>query len=449
MKYFLLLVTFIQCSFFSLTQWQRIRTMDRTDYNNYNYQEIISPSPEKIFYTAHTKINSSSISNAEMIYSFNGGESWDSLIFYDRAFNTMKYLSDDFIYFVTFQLVYLPSQSPYSRKFLHLSEDGGQTWVERLIDSTSNGMTSNALTFFNDSVAIIREKIGCCITQSYVTRDQGINWHSFDLMNYNFSTLFVSDTVVMSGQGIATVDMFNNTYNSQVFSGLGQGSIQSFDVSDTKLVRMIAGQDGPEQGYSHNNYLILTVDEFPLGNQKVLHYPSLDATPQICYNGSQLNFLYGHPMCSKDDGDSFFWQEVDDPNSNNLDFFFLDFADENVGYSLSRDVNTGVVYLFKTTNGGGVTENYAPSPIVKLASIEQLEEDGFSVYPNPTSDELTISSIENIIQISLFQLDGKLVESEIEVGLHFKMNLSNLKTGTYIIELTTDKGSIRKKINKI
>lgn len=448
MKYFLLLVTFIQCSFFSLTQWHRIRTMDKTDYYNYNYQEIISPSPEKIFYSAITKLTNSSPENNIVCYSLNGGVSWDSLNFFKQGIGTLKYLNESFIYIVTAELIYpLSPAIPYSKKYLHLSEDGGQTWAERLIDSTSNGMGTNALTFFNDSVAIIREKIGCCITQNYQTNDKGLTWYPVEYPDYEQTTPYNGSGIYLGGQYIGTYNLEQQTYIQEDYTCFGEGSISGFDVNGTKLIRTISGQDGPEQGYPSNNYLILSIHDQELANQKVLHFPYVGTTSEVCYNGSQIILIGGVSLCSRDDGDSFFYQEIDDPED--LFISLADFSNENVGYALSRNLESNIWQVLKTTNGGGTTDNYLPAPILKLASIEQLEEDGFSVYPNPTSDELTISSIENIIQISLFQLDGKLVESEIEVGLHFKMNLSNLKTGTYFIELTTDKGSIRKKINKI
>lgn len=448
MKYFLLLVTFIQCSFFSLTQWQRIRTMDRTDYYDYNYQEIISPSPEKIFYSAITKLTNSSPENNIVCYSLNGGVSWDSLNFFKQGIGTLKYLNESFIYIVTAELIYpLSPAIPYSKKYLHLSEDGGQTWAERLIDSTSNGMGTNALTFFNDSVAIIRERIGCCITQNYQTNDKGLTWYPVEYPDFKIASPFKDSGILMSGQSIGILGLQQESYSVDDYSCFGEGSVSSFDINGNKLIRLISGQDGTEQGYPQNNYLILSIHDTELSNQKVLHYPTIGSTSQINYNGSQIILGGGNSLCSRDNGDSFFIQEVND--SEELYITLIDFSNENVGYALSRNLESNIWQVLKTTNGGGTTDNYLPAPILKLASIEQLEEDGFSVYPNPTSDELTISSIENIIQISLFQLDGKLVESEIEVGLHFKMNLSNLKTGTYFIELTTDKGSIRKKINKI
>jgi len=421
--------------------------MDRTDYYNYNYQDLISPSPQKVFYSVYSRLTSNSGESNFVKYSLNGGVDWDSLIFNERGISTLKYLNENFIYIVTYDLVYLPNQTPYTRKYLNLTIDGGISWTERLIDSTSNGMGAKALTFLNDSVAIIREKIGCCITQNYQTNDKGLTWNPVDYPDYEQTTPYNGSGIYLGGQYIGTYNLEQQTYIQEDYTCFGEGSISGFDVNGTKLIRTISGQDGPEQGYPSNNYLILSIHDQELANQKVLHFPYVGTTSEVCYNGSQIILIGGVSLCSRDDGDSFFYQEIDDPED--LFISFADFSNENVGYALSRNIETGIYQILKTTNGGGTTDNYLPAPILKLASIEQLEEDGFSVYPNPTSDELTISSIENIIQISLFQLDGKLVESEIEVGLHFKMNLSNLKTGTYIIELTTDKGSIRKKINKI
>jgi len=430
------------------SQWHRIRTMDRTDYYDYWYRDIISPSSEKVFYNAETKVNSSSISNAEIIYSLNGGESWDSLAFYDRSFNTLRYLNEDFIYFVTFQLVYLPSQSPYSRKFLHVSEDGGQTWIERLIDSSSNAMTSNALTFFNDSVAIIREQIGCCTHQFYQSNDQGVNWHAVDYPNYKIAAPFKNSGILMSGQSIGVLDFQQETYSDDYYSCLGEGSISSFDVNGNKLIRSVSGQDGPEQGYPHNNYLILSIHDTELSNQKVLHYPTIGTTAQINYNGSQIILVGGISLCSRDDGDSFFIQEVDDPEE--LYVTLVDFSNEAVGYALSRNLESNVYQVLKTTNGGGTTTNFLPPPIVKLVSIEEnAVNDGIKIYPNPTNENITIESQNKILEVNVIQLDGKMIFESKNEGNNVIIRMNDLVVGTYITQVTTENGTFTKKIIKL
>jgi hypothetical protein len=68
---------------------------------------------------------------------------------------------------------------------------------------------------------------------------------------------------------------------------------------------------------------------------------------------------------------------------------------------------------------------------------------GFSVYPNPVYNELFISPVKGKADISIFNTSGSLVRhltldpSDKEI----RVNVSGLKSGVYILELTDDRGS--------
>ena len=62
----------------------------------------------------------------------------------------------------------------------------------------------------------------------------------------------------------------------------------------------------------------------------------------------------------------------------------------------------------------------------------------FIIYPNPTSSILNISSNEEIKLIEIYSLEGKLIFSTIEN----KIDISNLKSGLYVIKVTNNKNEI-------
>ena len=71
-----------------------------------------------------------------------------------------------------------------------------------------------------------------------------------------------------------------------------------------------------------------------------------------------------------------------------------------------------------------------------VLSIEQLEKFNFSYFPNPAKDWLKLSSAKSIKNITLFNLLGQQVltktfNNQKEVDL----NISNFKTGTYIMKV--------------
>ncbi len=116
------------------------------------------------------------------------------------------------------------------------------------------------------------------------------------------------------------------------------------------------------------------------------------------------------------------------------------------------------VYLkpgFKV-NSGAVFNAYIEGCTVVLGknnSIVKIQEkiasvvpENVTIYPNPFSNELTITTREDIANIVIFSLDGKVMNSEKTLG---KINTSDLSKGIYVVKVTLSSGEIiTKKILK-
>ena len=70
----------------------------------------------------------------------------------------------------------------------------------------------------------------------------------------------------------------------------------------------------------------------------------------------------------------------------------------------------------------------------------------FKIRPNPCGDFLNIESESRIKQVSVFSLTGFLMMTS---GTESRINMSSLKAGQYIIEVTTETETIREKLIKI
>lgn len=64
--------------------------------------------------------------------------------------------------------------------------------------------------------------------------------------------------------------------------------------------------------------------------------------------------------------------------------------------------------------------------------------DGFTYYPNPTSDVLSLKSINNIESITIHNLLGQQVMSRPVGATSTDLNLSGLATGTYVMKVSID-----------
>ena len=76
-------------------------------------------------------------------------------------------------------------------------------------------------------------------------------------------------------------------------------------------------------------------------------------------------------------------------------------------------------------------------------------ENNFNIYPNPTDNLLFIDTTEKQIQkIEIFDLQGRLLETIKENKEKYQIDISNFSSATYLIKLSTDKGSQSVKIIK-
>jgi hypothetical protein len=78
-------------------------------------------------------------------------------------------------------------------------------------------------------------------------------------------------------------------------------------------------------------------------------------------------------------------------------------------------------------------------------SVQVLEQLAFQVYPNPTSQFMTVKSQAAIEMIQILDLAGKIVLQSTQQEL----DLQSLISGSYILEVISNGEVSRKKVQKI
>ena len=83
----------------------------------------------------------------------------------------------------------------------------------------------------------------------------------------------------------------------------------------------------------------------------------------------------------------------------------------------------------------------------ETASSEQFFAENFTLYPNPTTDVLNISSKNglNASEVRITDLSGKVVKVQKDAST---VNVSDLAAGTYLIDITTNEGKASSKFIK-
>lgn len=113
-------------------------------------------------------------------------------------------------------------------------------------------------------------------------------------------------------------------------------------------------------------------------------------------------------------------------------------------YLLAADC--GITAPSTATSIGFADNQYVMNVIGNVLSIEEFSLDNsISVYPNPTSNiiNLDISNAVTVKSVELYNVIGKRV---IKTNNATTLDLTNLESGIYMLKVTTDLGSITKKI---
>ncbi|UGS24788.1 endonuclease [Flavobacterium channae] len=103
-------------------------------------------------------------------------------------------------------------------------------------------------------------------------------------------------------------------------------------------------------------------------------------------------------------------------------------------------------YLATVIWGGPVAENRWPSVFLSSESFASI--DNVEIYPNPTiNNEFSISSEIELKSIVLYNINGQIIQeikNPTRVDASYKV--SNLQTGFYLVQMTSENGSATKKV---
>lgn len=77
-----------------------------------------------------------------------------------------------------------------------------------------------------------------------------------------------------------------------------------------------------------------------------------------------------------------------------------------------------------------------------VASTHDLDLANLSVYPNPVSNLLNITYKENIANLKVFDLAGRLVKSLTTTNNNNSIDVSNLNSGTYLLRIETESNKV-------
>ena len=80
------------------------------------------------------------------------------------------------------------------------------------------------------------------------------------------------------------------------------------------------------------------------------------------------------------------------------------------------------------------------------AGIDELNENGIVIAPNPATTALNVSAKSEIQSVTIYDVNGRLVQSVAVNGASASLNVSGMNHGLYLVSVTTNKGVYTKRV---
>jgi len=106
-------------------------------------------------------------------------------------------------------------------------------------------------------------------------------------------------------------------------------------------------------------------------------------------------------------------------------------------------------FTVKATNNVGSDNKEFKIRIESVGIEETLRATSVKVYPNPTNGELTIENGQlKIENIDIYDIMGKKIIVNSQLSIINSINIAHLPSGIYFIKISTEAGTVTKKVIK-
>jgi len=133
---------------------------------------------------------------------------------------------------------------------------------------------------------------------------------------------------------------------------------------------------------------------------------------------------------------------------------YCDFAQKYFEFLFGDGENVPFTYEILVTDAGGqfliITDEFGNKAFYQDTPILELQDQALAnikLYPNPATNRLYLAgNSQEITHISIYSISGTMVteKSELDSGI----DVSSLNSGIYLIKITSEYGSVTKKILK-
>jgi hypothetical protein len=320
----------------------------------------------------------------------------------------------------------------------------------------NNGNTtiSGSLQFnYNEN---INDFVGSTIVPT-IQSTGGLEWNYIDLLPFESRSLIVTlnlnspietpavnsgDIINFTATILPIIEDENQNDNTSI---LNQLVVNSFDPNDkiclqgntvdTSIVgKYVAYKIRFENNGTANAQNIVIIDNIDINKFDIETIVTSDSSHnfrKIITNNNKLEYHFDNINLPFDDNN----------NDGYVVFKIKTKSTLVVGDTFSNSAN-----IYFDYNTPIVTNNYITTIQNALGLQENDKFDNIIVYPNPVKEILNFKTENKIFKIEFYDIAGRIISSN-SISEN-KINLSELKTGSYILKLYTEKGIMNTKIIK-
>lgn len=310
-------------------------------------------------------------------------------------------------------------------KFILENDTSSNTYAQTISAAFNNG--SNSLTYPNTSIAnqlktVARFISGGLQTKVYLVKIGGFDTHDLQVAAKTTSHLGKhADLLTQISESIKTfiTDLNNQNKGDDViavtFSEFGRKAAENGNLGTDhgEIAPMFVFGSSIAPGVSGTN---INLNEAVVGNNYQVQ------TVQHDYRRVFSTIL----------------QDWLGANNATLDLSFYNYT-TNSGYA-----NTKITNMIKSQNR--VPPSCYNYKVLELDDFEIKNE--VVVYPNPSSEIISVHSPNNINSITVYSIDGRSIQTYINpiTSSDFTIKVQNLPVGLYTLKVNTDNGTFSKKV---
>jgi len=302
--------------------------------------------------------------------------------------------------------------------------NGGTSWTTKTLPVVGMSFNSpNKIFFFDSNIGFIVGRNG----NIYKTTNQGVDWvqqtsgTTEDITSVYFPTSIIGYASLMYSSSILkTINGGNSWAKVELGQTIGVKDLYFTDANNGYL----AGS---------NSKILKTTNGGSSWN--VFDFGTSDSFYAIEFTSSNIGYAAGQSgtiVTTTNSGTTWI------PNNSGVSqlLYCMDFPSPQVGYIGMMGSPKKII---KTTNAGGI---YSIS--------EQTENAGFSLYPNPSRDIVSISANKTLLGLNYYIFDqvGKAVLSGKIINETTTIDISEIAAGVYLFQLGEQKMQSLKIIKK-